>query len=543
MKKNKKQKKVMFLLLLLLAVTVGFALLSTTLKINGVTGIKSNRWDVHWENVVPNPESTVQAPTPVIDDTDGTSVSYSVELELPGDYYEFTIDARNSGTIAGKISDIVHTVYEEDGVTKTTLPEYIKYSIVYDGTDVAPVKDDIINVGEKKTYRVRIEYDSEAKVIPNGATSYKITEDFDYIQTKTSSTSASEEEICIEPVSFENDSWETIGCNVRAGNTSKYNVGDEKNVEISTMGTYKVRVVNNSIPAECTTTGIYSQSACGFVVEFVDNISNHSMRNTENYNNSGWKVSDMRDYVNNDIYNLLPNDLKEQIITTPIISGTGYHDSIRYVSTVDKLYLLDAKELWGNDSDMMNVAKIYNRQMDYYQLKEVSNTNTTFAIKKYNNANNKWWLRTQTPGVFFYFVESNGTDTNTSIYATISAGGYTDLSNADQYGVSPVFRIGKDWKLTNKNATLKEQKMEYYLNNNTKLMDGWYELKDNQYYFFEDGYMKTGWHIESNNKYYLSEKDEDSNGYVDGNRVSGTTMNIDGVDYTFDASGICTNCN
>lgn len=55
--------------------------------------------------------------------------------------------------------------------------------------------------------------------------------------------------------------------------------------------------------------------------------------------------------------------------------------------------------------------------------------------------------------------------------------------------------------------------------------------------------MKLGWYTENNNTYYLSEFDGDNNNYVDGNRVHDTTLEIDGISYTFDENGICTNCN
>ena len=114
-----------------------------------------------------------------------------------------------------------------------------------------------------------------------------------------------------------------------------------------------------------------------------------------------------------------------------------------------------------------------------------------------------------------------------------------------QYGISPAFRIGKDWVLTNSLTPLKSQKWEYYLNSRKKLQNGWYKLKDfygvDQYYFFENGFMKLGWYTDTNNNtYYLSEFDEDNNSYVDGKRLTNTTREIDGVNYTFDSNGICT---
>ena len=104
MKNRKKRNKIYLYLLVILGLTVGFALLSTTLNINGTAGIKKNTWDIHWDkNSIQVTENSVQAETPTVTE-DGQKVSYEVTLELPGDFYEFTIDAVNAGTIDGMVN-------------------------------------------------------------------------------------------------------------------------------------------------------------------------------------------------------------------------------------------------------------------------------------------------------------------------------------------------------------------------------------------------------------------------------------------------------
>lgn len=186
----KKKRKVYLYLIVILGLTIGFALLSTTLKINGNASIKSNTWDIHWENVKPNSESTITTETPGISEN-ATKVTYEVELELPGDFYEFTVDAKNDGSINGEILDIRHNVYQvvngEVSTEETTLPSYIKYSIVYDGTENAPTVGDLLEAGEKQIYRIRIEYDSKATILPSSDLTYKIIDEIDYGQTKKNS--------------------------------------------------------------------------------------------------------------------------------------------------------------------------------------------------------------------------------------------------------------------------------------------------------------------------------------------------------------------
>ena len=133
MRKNRKNKY-MLLLVLLLAISVGYALLSTTLKINGSSIIAKNTWSVYWANPVVT-EGSVTSTLPTIgNDTNGavnTVATWSTSLSLPGDFYEFTIDAVNAGTIDAMITDIENTVTPE-------LPSYIKYEVTYyDGETIA----------------------------------------------------------------------------------------------------------------------------------------------------------------------------------------------------------------------------------------------------------------------------------------------------------------------------------------------------------------------------------------------------------------------
>ena len=112
MKKSKKRNTIMLLILLVCGITVGFALLSTTLYINGSGIVKGNKWDIHWENV--DNEDGVDAQTPVID-SNKTTVTYEINLVNPGDFYSFTVDAVNSGSLDGVIKRVESKFYESDG--------------------------------------------------------------------------------------------------------------------------------------------------------------------------------------------------------------------------------------------------------------------------------------------------------------------------------------------------------------------------------------------------------------------------------------------
>ena len=225
---------------------------------------------------------------------------------------------------------------------------------------------------------------------------------------------------------FRDDSWETIANNVRNGKSNLYKVGSEKEVVLSDGKSYTVRVANNTTPDECNGTD-FSQTACGFVVEFLSIIELNSMNSTAT-SVGGWKDSEMRLYINGDLYYKFPNDLKNIIIDTKVISGHGSTEGENNFETVDKLYLLSPKEVWG-----VNGGTAYNktRQLDYYAVKSVTNSsNYDLAIKKYNNVNTSWWLRDAGPAYNNYFFYVN------------NLGKWYQYLSSDKYGFSPAFRIG-----------------------------------------------------------------------------------------------------
>ncbi len=232
-----------------------------------------------------------------------------------------------------------------------------------------------------------------------------------------------------EPNSFSTDSWPTIINAVKNNNISKYNVGDTRTIDMGTYGTHTLRIANTSTSSECSTSG-FSQTACGFVLEFADIITTHNM-NDSGYNN-GWSSSSMRTFVNNDIYNALPSDLKNGIINTTVISGYNSSSTTNLISN-DKLYLLSTSEVWtqGTSNKITNATNDSTRQLDYYKNLEVSTTKGSGAIKKNGTDSAIWWLRTST----YYSPYSPFVVFNDGSWAS-------EFDSSYVFGVSPAFRIG-----------------------------------------------------------------------------------------------------
>lgn len=230
--------------------------------------------------------------------------------------------------------------------------------------------------------------------------------------------------------SFKNDSWETIVDNVRDFDIEGYNVGDTKEIDLGEYGTHTVRIANTSTPSECSTEG-FSQTACGFVIEFADIITFDSMNRT-NTNVGGWPSSRMYTLVNDNIYNAIPSEIRNIIIDTTVISGHGSKNGEENFISTDKLYLLTQKEIYMDFSSNSDSAKDLTRTLDYYIKKETTTTNYSGAIKKKGAGDNWWWLRSarSTGSTDFNIIYNNG-NWNVSVNAGSSS-----------IGISPAFRIG-----------------------------------------------------------------------------------------------------
>ncbi len=298
-----------------------------------------------------------------------------------------------------------------DGAAQTYIYSYT------DLEDGVIFKDDIIKSGESATYFLWLYLD---ETTPNDAQKIyfvgNIDVDGEYISK-------------VNPVSFATDSWETIVTAVKENNISKYNVGDTKSVDLGTYGTHTLRIANTSTPSECNTTG-FSQTACGFVLEFADIIAEHKMNDTGT-NVGGWPASSVYTFVNNDIYNAIPDEIKNAIIDTTAVSGHGNTSGEENFTSIDKLYLLSPKEIYTNFSSSWDSAKDSTRQLDYYKNLGITTDNYSGAIKKNGTSATNWWLRAATT---IYNISFNSVGIN---------GGYNgDTYAGSSYGVAPAFRLG-----------------------------------------------------------------------------------------------------
>ena len=179
---NKKKKKTLTIYVLgalVVMLGIAYAILNSDLNIAGDAAIKSANWDVHFDNVVVN-EGSVDAETPEIKNSEKNLVEYNVTLNNPGDYFEFTVDVVNDGTIDAMLSDISSRL---NGSEMGDLPAYLDYYISY-GDKVDFDYNHLLKAGDVDTYLVHIGYNKDIGVgeIPPEAQTLNLSFSTTYVQ-------------------------------------------------------------------------------------------------------------------------------------------------------------------------------------------------------------------------------------------------------------------------------------------------------------------------------------------------------------------------
>ena len=140
------------LILVLVSLSIGYAIISSNLELNGNAKIANMSWQVYFDNVKVTDGSTgLSVPTL---SADKTSVSFTTSFTKPTDYYDFTLDLINAGTIAAKVDSVVLS-----GLTAEQ-DVYANYRVTYVGGGEISAGD-ILNPGETREIRVRLEMDPD----------------------------------------------------------------------------------------------------------------------------------------------------------------------------------------------------------------------------------------------------------------------------------------------------------------------------------------------------------------------------------------------
>ena len=161
-------------------VGIGYAYVKRTLNINNNTKISSLSWDIHFENlnvtdgsIEPLTESTISQ--------DKMSITSVLDFKNDGEFYEYTVDVVNNGTINAMIESV-------EGLTLTEeQAKYFDYSATYsDGLAIA--NNQFLKGKTKETIKVRIALKDGLTItdLPTNALDIKFTFKLNYVQANNS---------------------------------------------------------------------------------------------------------------------------------------------------------------------------------------------------------------------------------------------------------------------------------------------------------------------------------------------------------------------
>ena len=181
---NKRAKLVAILLVLVMLISVGYAALETLLQISGTATLKKKTWNVHFANVQVKTGSVQATTAPEVPEgsTDTTSLTWAVNMDTPGQYYEFNVDVVNGGDLDAMVSTATNSIIT------STLTEaqraYLDYTIKYEnGAEVEQY--DALPAGETRTITVKLLFkqDINPNVLPGtNQTGLTLSYNANYVQ-------------------------------------------------------------------------------------------------------------------------------------------------------------------------------------------------------------------------------------------------------------------------------------------------------------------------------------------------------------------------
>ena len=434
--KNKKtQVYLIIILVVAILIGIGYAILTSNLNILGNTTINKNTWDIHLENLSVT-DGSVTATTPAAIDSNKTTVNFTVKLTQPGDYYEFTVDEVNAGTIDGMISSIVKT-----GLTESQA-KYLDYTVNYsDGTAVS--EKQLLAANQTETIKVRVAFkkDLTASDLPTTDTTLNLSFSLNYIQADDSAV-AIRQPICKRAITLH-----TEICNQTSGifnnycDKGGYSTGDT--ITYGNLGTSGTLTSGDAFDCDVNGDGVYdSETERFYYVSDKDADSSSDYATLIYYNNVSAGIPNNTASFAYDSADTArengPITAKPQLPTTTQWSNVSLLNTTRtikdetgteYISFSYEGYaarLLTVQEV--NSACGITVGSFTTGELDSCQYL-LENTRYTNSSLTYG-----YWLETprSSNATIAWSVNSNNRSVD-----------YASASNSNYYGVRPAIEVLK----------------------------------------------------------------------------------------------------
>ena len=261
----RQSRKIQFIILITLVclvstMTLAYAALSATLSIIGSAEIQNASWNVHFDNIQVNPGSVDISPQIV----NNNKITFSADLKNPGDFYKFTVDVVNNGTIDAMIDSIIKTPE-----LSTEQKKYLRFEVEYsDGQSISSKQ--ILKAKETKTISVLFSFRNDIPVsdLPTTSTNFDVQIQLIYYQADNTATT-------IEPgtnnIKFVNGNINEVGSEVCIGQECFYLVdnNDYQAILLSKYNLYVGEITDGNTTTPITNTnGLQNENAKGWFLGY-----------------------------------------------------------------------------------------------------------------------------------------------------------------------------------------------------------------------------------------------------------------------------------
>ncbi len=176
------------LVIAVLGLTIAFASLSTTLKINGGAKVDAATWDVKFEELssASTTGSASEIESPTISEDGKKIENMKVHLTKPKDSVTYTVYVANNGSINAEVTSIKTPTLTEKQ------KKYLEFSATYE--DGNPIENsNIINAGEKEKVIIKIRFKEELEKedLPKEGEEIELSFEIEYVQTDNKKVSTS----------------------------------------------------------------------------------------------------------------------------------------------------------------------------------------------------------------------------------------------------------------------------------------------------------------------------------------------------------------
>ena len=387
-----KNRKILYMvlsiaILSILTLTVVYAALSTTLNITGNAEVTAASWDVYLDNVQLNSQSaTTNLPTI----SNKTTASFTTSLTNPGDFYEFTIDVINNGTIDAMIDSITKSPKLTD-----TEKKYLNYIVEYQNGEAISNKQ-LVEKDSFVRLKVKVEFrnDISASDLPTTSETLNLSFQINYIQSDESSSIVPNNGVKL--IKIINGDYDTVGSEICIDKECFYVISSDNN-NVSMISKYNLYVGGEY---DGTTWTEYNEEKTG-----LQNVNMIGQTADETYPYRGTTVFSS-DEQKGDNYSSYKGSIAEQYVNNYKL----YLETSRV--TIQEAHLVTKNELTSLGCSTSN----YSCKESEYQWIYSTSYWTGFTGNTY----------------FIWTVSSNGELNVMNFY-----------SNTSTYGIRPVITISK----------------------------------------------------------------------------------------------------